>query len=82
VLLRNLAIPFALIFALHAIGVSGQLLLCCVIPAACPVAGSTVLFARLVGKDTNFPTKLITLSTLLCIVTVPFVVYSISLLKF
>jgi hypothetical protein len=82
VFLRNLVLPSVVIFALHVMGVSGQLLLCCVIPVACPAAGITVLFAKLVGKDTNFPAKLVTVTTIMSIVTIPIVVYSIRLLKF
>jgi len=82
VFMRNLAVPFCLMFALHNLGISGQLLLCCVIPAACPVAGATVLFANLVGKESKLPAKLVTLSTIMSLFTVPAVIYAISILKF
>jgi predicted permease len=82
VFLRNLVLPFVLLFALHALGVSGELLLCCVIPVACPVAGATVLFAKLVGKDTSFPAKLVTITTITSIISIPLLVYSINALKF
>lgn len=81
-LLRNICIPFALMFALHFLGVRGPLLLGCILPAACPVAGNTVLFAELVGNDTAFPVRLMTLSTLLCIVTIPLIVAVDAYLNF
>lgn len=80
--LRNLAIPVVLLFALHFIGIHGSLLLCCILPVACPAASNTVLYAELVGRDTRFPTKLMTFSTLFCIVTIPAVIYLGALLKF
>lgn len=42
-----------------------------VILAGCPTAGSTSLFAQSMGKDAALAARQITLSTLLCIVTLP-----------
>lgn len=81
-LVRNIFIPFSLLFLLHAVGLRGELLLCCMIPAACPAAGVTVLFAKLTGKDVVFPAKLMTLSTLMSLITMPIIVTAISVLKF
>lgn len=80
--IRNLAVPFIFMFALHAAGFGGNLLLCTVILAGCPVAGVTVLFANLMGKNPEFPSKLLTVSTLMSIITVPLVVCAINILKF
>lgn len=81
VLLKNLAVPLSLVFVLHAVGVRGQILLCSVIPAACPVAGIAVLFAKLTGKNSDLPSKFVTVSTLMCLITIPIVVFSINLLQ-
>ena len=80
--LRNLAVPLAAIFVLHFAGVSGVLLLACLIPIACPVGGNTVLFADMYGKDTKFPTRLMSLSTLFSVVSIPLLVYIVSVLKY
>lgn len=80
VVMRNLILPFALLFILYAIGLRGQLLLCSVIPAACPVAGFSVLFAKLTGKNVAFPCQIMTLSTISSLFTMPFILGVISLL--
>lgn len=80
--MRNLVLPFALLFLLHAVGLRGELLLCSLIPAACPVAGVSVLYSKLTGKDVVFPAKLMTLSTLFSLVTMPAVVSAITALKY
>lgn len=73
--MRNLAIPMVLITVLHLLGLRNMLLLSCSLSAACPVAANTVLFAELSGEDTEFPTKLMTVSTLMSIVTIPIIVF-------
>jgi hypothetical protein len=42
-----------------------------VILSGCPTAGATSLFSQLLGKDTALAARLVTLSTLLCIITLP-----------
>jgi predicted permease len=79
---RNIVIPVSVLFLLHAAGLKGELLLSAMIPAMCPVAGSAVLYAKLVKKDERFPGKCMTLSTILSLVTVPLIVSLISALNF
>ena len=43
--------------------------------AACPVAGATSLFSQMTGKDASLAARLVTLSTLLCIITLPLVAF-------
>lgn len=74
VLFRNLVVPILWLLVLYTLGMRGVLLLCCVLPAACPVGSFAVIFAELAGKDTRFPSKLVMLSTMTCIVTIPAVV--------
>lgn len=44
-----------------------------VILSACPTAGATSLFSQSMGKDTALAARQITLSTLLCVITLPVV---------
>ena len=81
-LLRNLAVPLMMLFAMHFAGIGGVLLMACLVPAACPVAGNTVLFADLYGGDTSLPTRLVSVSTLLSVVTLPLIVYIVTILKY
>lgn len=81
VAMRNVVLPLALLFLLYAIGVRGQLLLCSIIPAACPVAGFSVLFSKLTGKDVAFPCKIMTLSTLSSLITMPLILGIVGMLS-
>jgi malate permease and related proteins len=82
VLLRNFAMPVLMLMLLHLAGVSGPLLTACLIPVCCPVGGNTVLFADLFGSEVTFATKVMTVSTLLSVLSIPAVVYLISALRF
>lgn len=74
VFLRNLLLPLSLLAILVSAGLRGSLLMCCVVPVACPIASYTVIFAELAGRETEAPVALVTLSTLLSMVTLPVVV--------
>lgn len=80
--MRNLFVPFAVMFALHLCGISGVLLFSLTVLSACPTAGLTVIFTKLSGKDVVFSGKLITLSTLMSILTIPLVIFLISFLGY
>lgn len=80
VAMRNLVFPFTLLFLLYALGIRGELLLCSLIPAACPVAGFAVLFSKLTGKEVVFPCKVMTLSTLASLITMPLILGAIHLM--
>ena len=43
----------------------------CVTLCACPTAGVTGIFAQMFGRDTEAGAQMVTLSTLLCIITLP-----------
>ena len=51
-----------------------------VILAGCPTAGATSLFAQSMGKDTALAAQQVTLSTLLCIATLPLMAVAAQLL--
>lgn len=74
VAMRNVILPFLVLFLFYAAGLRGNILLCSLIPMACPVAGVTVIFANLTGKDASLPSRLMTLSTLASLVTLPLVI--------
>ena len=82
VAMRNLLIPACALFILHSLGITGNLLLSSMILVSAPVAGFTVLFAKLANKDTEFAAKLMTLSTLLSILTLPFMLGAITVLGY
>ncbi|WP_125583451.1 AEC family transporter [Levilactobacillus cerevisiae] len=72
-LLRNLLFPVINILILKAFGVSGIPLYTTVLMAACPVAGNVVLFTLKDHGDTNPAVTLMSLSTILCMATIPLV---------
>ena len=74
VLLRNLIFPIAAVYLSFICGIKGNILLTVAVLSACPTAGMSVLFAALTDKDTVFPSKIMMLSTLLSLVTVPVVI--------
>ncbi|MFA0816694.1 MAG: AEC family transporter [Anaerofustis sp.] len=82
VAVRNLLVPFCMLFLLHLAGITGELLLSSMILVSAPVAGFTVLFAKLENRDTEFAAKLMTLSTVLSILTMPLAIGAISLLGY
>lgn len=72
-LLRNLLFPVVNILILRAFGVSGIPLYTTVLMAACPVAGNVVLFTLKAHGDTSPAVTLMSLSTILCMGTIPLV---------
>lgn len=81
VVMRNLVLPFGLLFFLFFIGIRGRLLLCSLIPAACPVAGFSVLFSKLTGKNSAFPCKIMALSTVTGLITMPLIFSAVTILS-
>lgn len=71
VAMRNLVFPLVTLVGLWFCGIRGVLLMCSMILSACPVAGLSVLFAQLTGRDPGFACKTLTLSTLLSLLTLP-----------
>lgn len=81
-LARNILLPLPVLFILHAAGLHGTLLLCCIIQASCPAAGNTVLYAKLTGNDIAFPGKVMALSTVFSLLSLPFMISAVSYLHF
>lgn len=74
VLLKNIIFPVIIILIAVNAGISGNLLMTTVIMAACPTASMAVMLAALMGRDTVFPSKIMILSTILSLLTVPAVI--------
>lgn len=70
-LVRNLLFPSLVLVGLIMSGINNQLLVIALILSACPVAGMSVLFAQLTGRDTVFPCISLALSTMMSVVSIP-----------
>ncbi|MBF9002209.1 MULTISPECIES: AEC family transporter [Vibrio] len=79
VFMRNLLFPGIVLIGLFSLNIQGNLLIIAMALSACPVAGMSVLFAQLTGKDTDFPCKSLTLSTIASLVTLPLMLALASL---
>ena len=71
--LKLLVVPLITMAVLLPFHLAQPTFLAAVILAGCPVAGITSLFAQKLGKDAPLAAKLVPLSTLLCILTLPVV---------
>lgn len=72
--LRLLAIPLVALFVLLLCGVRGTLLTACVIAASAPCAAATTMFATRYEQDAGLSVRLVSMTTLLSVVTMPLVV--------
>lgn len=71
--LKLLAMPVLTLLVLLPFHLDRLMFLTVVILAGCPSAGATSMFAQMFGKDTTAAARMVTLSTLLSIVTLPLV---------
>lgn len=69
--LKLLAMPLVVLAVLLPFRLNPMILLTVVILAGCPTAGATSMFAQMYGKDTSTAARMVTLSTLLSILTLP-----------
>ena len=72
--LRLLAFPMATLGALYLLGVRGNVLMVSVIGASAPVGATTTIFSAKFGLDTELSVRLVSLSTILSLVTMPIIV--------
>lgn len=71
-LLRLLVIPGAMLLLFRfGFGLGGVLLSCCVLPACAPCAVNTMILSAKFGGDTALASRMIALSTLLSVLTMP-----------
>ncbi len=80
VFVRNLFFPIVILGILYALPLPAIAKMTTLIMATCPVAGVVVLFSLLSNFDVKFPTKLMCLSTLGAIITIPLVIFLATLI--
>ena len=72
--LRLLAFPLLVLAVLWLCGVRGNVLTVSVIGASAPVGATTTIFAAMFGRDTELSVRLVSLSTVFSLVTMPLIV--------
>lgn len=73
--IRNLLIPVISIGVLKLFALSKTAFLALTIMMSCPVAGVVVLFSILNNYDVKFPTKMLCLSTIVSVITIPLLIW-------
>lgn len=81
VLVRNIIFPLLILGILLLMPLSYTAKITTLIMAACPVAGVVVLFSLISDYDVKFPTKLMCLSTLSAVATIPLIIFLATLIK-
>jgi predicted permease len=79
--IRLVLLPVGFCVALYAIGIRGLLLSLPVLVAAMPVAANTTLLANLYDGDVENSGAMVFISTVLCIITIPFAVLLPGLIR-
>lgn len=64
-------VPLITIFLLMPLDLEPMAYCACVVLSACPTAGVTSMFAQIYQRDEETAARMVTLSTLLCIITLP-----------
>ncbi|MHA8137686.1 AEC family transporter [Lactobacillaceae bacterium Scapto_B20] len=80
ILFRNLLFPIIAILILKSMGITGIPLFTTVLMTACPVAGVVVLFTLQSDGDTSPAISLMSLSTIICLVTIPLIFTIINII--
>lgn len=71
--LKLVAVPLLTVLVLAPFHLDSMLVMTLAILSGCPTAGATSMFAQMFRKDTVSAAQLVTLSTILCIATLPLV---------
>lgn len=79
-LLKLLAVPAVTALVLLPFHLDKMVFMTVVILSGCPTAGATSLFCQNMGRDSSLAARLVTLSTLLCIITLPLVALAARML--
>lgn len=72
-LLKLLILPLITMLVLLPLGLEPIIVVAVTILAACPTAGATSIMSEMMGKDASLAARLVTLSTLFCVITLPVV---------
>lgn len=70
-LIKLIVIPVITMLVLLPLRLDSVMYMAVVILSACPVAGITSLFSQLNGKNTSLAARLVTVTTVFCIITLP-----------
>lgn len=77
---KLLGLPALVMLVLLPFGLDPVIYTAVVILAACPTAGATSLLCQMAGKDTSLGARLVTLTTILSVVTLPLAAFAAGLL--
>ena len=72
--MRLVAYPLILLGVLYLFGVRGNVLTVLVIGASAPVGATTTIFSAKFNRDTELSVRLVSLSTVLSMITMPIIV--------
>ena len=79
--LRLLAVPFIMIFILKLLKIEETVAVTSLIASACPSATLVMFFSERFGADTKLAVRIFVLSTLFCIVTIPFIIWLFNIIS-
>ena len=77
-LIRLIVIPFICIALVHIIKIPPEIAKAILIPAACPTATITTLFAARYGLDAEYASEIVSVSTVFSIITIPLMVMALN----
>lgn len=72
--LRLIVSPIIMLMGLYLFGISGTVMVACVIAASAPVAAAGTMFAEKFGGDTGLSSATVSVTTLLSVITMPIIV--------
>lgn len=73
-LLRLIVFPLIALAIMYMLGIRGNVLIVCVIGASAPVGATTTIFSAKYNRDTELSVRLVSLSTLLSMLTMPLII--------
>lgn len=74
IILRLIVSPIVMLAGLYLAGISGTVMVACVIAASAPIAAAGTMFAEKFDGDTGLSSALVSVTTLLSIITMPIIV--------
>ena len=72
-LIKLLVMPLITLLVLLPLGLEPIIVVAVTILAGCPTAGATSIMSEMMGKDSSLAARLVTLSTIFCVITLPLV---------
>lgn len=78
---RLVAAPLIMLFGLYALGVRGNVLASLTIAASAPCAANTTMFSEKFGTDTSLSAALVSVTTIISVITMPFIVGIAEMIK-